>query len=46
MDYRDAFWNLVAYCQRMDVLSADDSAVPELAFICGVDENDLREEWG
>lgn len=42
--YKDALLNLVAYCQRNDVLSTGEAVTEELSDIFGWDEEDV-DNW-
>ena len=42
MDYENALLELIAYCQRQDVLSSDTKVIEELAEILGVEEIDIE----
>ena len=45
MDYREAFWKMVAHCQNIGDISTDENVYEELAFICDCDAEDIKEAW-
>lgn len=42
MNYENALLELIAYCQRQDVLASDTKVVEELVEILGVEENEIE----